>query len=1662
MASLPENWESDYDGDRWFFRFKPTGLVQYTFPKPGDEFPEFVDVFSPPLQLSPEEKLESHYQVKRRNTAGGSGSASQAGKSKDGLTSATMAGPGDDDGNFWYQPDGLMYMGPGGYTDISPEEEDEAESAGFQHQENKDSATGGEAGSKQLEAGHRSNISPVISAESTPLGTNSHPATSPPLNNIDTVVDVGDAGRTDGSAAESPDGVPLLDGRQIQSPVGYMPELASELTAQCREETHPAPVELPTHDMTGEAAAQPFIYANAFDMAPVELPAHKSPVVRHRQAHDTGLGADQKVLIPPLQDPHKTQSGAPTAHQPPQTHQAQAPVRQNSMPLPTAEPSQSFTMPAQPTPGKYQAYKPGRHVAAEGEGGVRHNPGPGMGGDYFATRGVDGGNLGANAKRYSLAGPIPPRSLPENVPAVLQPPQVPPKQPLGRDEKDNYMLPGSGARHESISDHVGPRLVPSILQPAGGRAASSVARPSLQDHRAHSTPNYQPYNPYRDLEEHIESTAQLYSQPCNNRESTPMSVPSGQVHPSMARPLAAQASPEVKPVFNTSRANTLPFEMPALPYMGVNPSHRAPAVQTIPESSHQPANQLPTTARPGGSDQGGKMAVFGDYSSPKIQSPDFPEPLKSFHKQATDASNSRHHQSDAAPLAHLQFNSGASQPSASSGQQSNVSTDNRAELSQACQKEVAGVNPPVLSSFQVPSGQHLASSNRESSYYNAQGRPVLPHQQNATTPDRKTRIQSLDSAAGNTDTHTAPTTTATRRVSLSDPSHGFIVQSSAMPPPSVQSLRNESAGMHGMTAQSSSHSPPTNGIKDPRVQAQMPPTVHAQFVTQQPTPGSQFHQRDQGSGPKGRPASARPHPARDHAINNQSSAAQTRHSPTSAQGGVGPVPRPVSVVLQAQEASRPLHSRPVERLPTPQPVPLPTPPTTQQAYMHSAGTQSTGQPRRIPLPVPVPQPSPAPRPSSSQPPSRSQAPPRPDKTPTTHAQTAIIQTPQSPPSNTHFAGPAGPTAARHGVLSGPLPPPGHPRTVQGSTGQPGLPESSQIQPGPAPAPAISSGPVKAPPHMQTQRPSQPLSSLSMGTYRATATANPIMQQPSTEHIVAPIHPTMTQQAGFVQPPGISPQNPGARAPQPSMHAMAVGGMGAPHAMYFPAGAVSQQPFQPQGAMPLASQPHASPGMAAMNQAENCAAQNTGAGRERDSWFGKVFKSGSVKKQNPVAGIAPASNDNKSAGGRSTPDSTTRSKLQKSQPTTTQMGPAHGQPNYPYTQVATPAVGPVVGPPVLMQGNTLGQPSGPYFQPATGIPQWATPQTAAAPGGHHFLQQGAPRQQQQVAQPVGTLVSGQFVTYPPQSHPPQNGQFGQPQEQRHVKQNQSGQPSYRTPVEQQKHGQLVDRTQRYPGNMPHGNTNPGVPVSGAGRTASSPPDAAANRHDTSPNEALGRPAQPKPRAPEHNPHHPSEPISTTVRQGDPSKGPDAKGLDRHQESKDQDKADRDSLSRKSIASSIAPSFTNSITTESAFTTARHVDNDIKTDTGSADGGALSAVNDKTGVLTTASSAPGNYLTSTGNAQGGIGDVSAVGEVSAIGSPATSVSDIAVATGEDSSEPASPPTSAPAPAPAPTPAPASKWDSSGYDGSGWGDEDEDEYDYDGGYGRGGYGGYGDGYR
>ncbi|KAK0626405.1 hypothetical protein B0T14DRAFT_599807 [Immersiella caudata] len=245
MTSLPENWESDYDGNRWFYRYRPTGIIQYTFPKPGDEYPEYIDASAPPIDLPPEEKLVSQQQLKRRSTAERSGSLSN--KKKDGSDEVTSATLAKGEGGFWFEPD-YSYAG-----NISPlQEEIEEELRLVAEQQAKEKAAAAQS-SLGLE-GSQPHISPYTSAGTTPLTGHSKPATGTPEES---------PGR---SAAVQP---------TRQTPVGFVAELPSEITAKCREDTHPAPVELPGHHLAA-GETRPAQYLDAFDIAPVELPAHRS------------------------------------------------------------------------------------------------------------------------------------------------------------------------------------------------------------------------------------------------------------------------------------------------------------------------------------------------------------------------------------------------------------------------------------------------------------------------------------------------------------------------------------------------------------------------------------------------------------------------------------------------------------------------------------------------------------------------------------------------------------------------------------------------------------------------------------------------------------------------------------------------------------------------------------------------------------------------------------------------------------------------------------------------------------------------------------------------------------------------------------------------------------------------------------------------------------------------------------------------------------------------------------------------------------------------------------------------------------------------------------------------------------------------------------------
>ncbi|KAM0256866.1 hypothetical protein ACHAQJ_004686 [Trichoderma viride] len=338
MATLPTGWEWDYDGNRWLYRYTPTGHVQYHFPKAGDEFPDFIDASSPAPDLAPEERLESQQQVKRHTSvSGGPSRATRApAEDKDGWRSRMSAtaqpisavwedhfGAEDEneeeaEGEAVFQPENFMFLGPGTYVDVSPLVEEEEEAA-------RRAVVGAE-----LRAGlpmdNNRGVSPMVSQNTTPLvrmsetvtraenEARNHESTTavneraiglppPPIiphEEPPMMASMGGYIMGDdivGEASAIPDGgldyqmyeLPVETAVPVHlhfDPVGVVAEMATEYTAAARAETHPEPVELAGNYIMAPIETEP---RPGF----VELPAEVNPVedstVREERLTDSQL-----------------------------------------------------------------------------------------------------------------------------------------------------------------------------------------------------------------------------------------------------------------------------------------------------------------------------------------------------------------------------------------------------------------------------------------------------------------------------------------------------------------------------------------------------------------------------------------------------------------------------------------------------------------------------------------------------------------------------------------------------------------------------------------------------------------------------------------------------------------------------------------------------------------------------------------------------------------------------------------------------------------------------------------------------------------------------------------------------------------------------------------------------------------------------------------------------------------------------------------------------------------------------------------------------------------------------------------------------------------------------------------------------------------------------
>lgn len=415
-----------------------------------------------------------------------------------------------------------MFLGPGSYNDISPVDEQDEEQVGLGFGGKKGSA--GQKGSEtDADQAARSHISPETSAGTTPLASNSQTAAATPVL---------------GSVTEAAEVAVELPARRAA--VGVVAELPSETTARCHDETHPAPVELPDHG-TAQHSSGPVSYSSAFDIAPVELP--------------TG-GTRSRATLPDVSEKRSAPPASANSWHSHQNPTAQAVLQAHRPP----------SVPAEPAGEKYQPYNPVRYVAPQNDS--RRASQPVVPPPSTASR--YGESTSSNA-RYTM-----PAQGPSDAPSFLRPPQPPPKRPLDDGPERNQPPP-------SLQGNTTATRVPSVLQPARGRpnlplqtSVSSIASASKQ---------YEPYSPYRELQDDIDQTVKLLTSGMGGETGATSHRGSPLQHSASQR---QKPSPVEVRGSSIARTNTLPLHMPSLPFMGGGPSSAAQTT-SAPKPSPPPA-----------------------------------------------------------------------------------------------------------------------------------------------------------------------------------------------------------------------------------------------------------------------------------------------------------------------------------------------------------------------------------------------------------------------------------------------------------------------------------------------------------------------------------------------------------------------------------------------------------------------------------------------------------------------------------------------------------------------------------------------------------------------------------------------------------------------------------------------------------------------------------------------------------------------------------------------------------------------------------------------------------------------------------------------------------------------------------------------------------------
>ncbi|VUC23810.1 unnamed protein product [Clonostachys rosea] len=601
MAGLPLGWEWDYDGQRWFYTYKPTGHVQYHFPKEGDEFPDFVDAGAPAPSLAPEELLASQQQVKRQTSTGsgtGGPKARVSATATRPVSSVWEEASGED---AIFQPESLMYLGPGTYNDVSPLAEEEDEAA-------RRVITGALAEADGTSTSVSKGPSPIASQGATPATKKSN--VEPPKT--DSAVHIVDAGPVIEvqSGTEAEQAVPMLDSREMPhelpvevfNPVGVIAEMASELTQRAQIETNPPPVEIADNSILApiETVLPPQGYT--------ELPGQTSPTENKKKPNDPG-GISIEIPKP---------KGAGT---PPVQIQQQPPPQQQQQhqePSPPQPPLESPSVDKQPEgpSSKYQPFSPAN-------------------GSTQATEKME------NTRRSSMALD-PRRTSIQREPSLL----------LGLGKNDNKMDPSLVPAALSLSKPTGPSPERSPpFRPVSGAVVESIDVVKPSENSPGISPGPSGTRPARNgdgrklsdstnitspLEDEFERTMQLAlgDKPGVSKVPSVLKPARGRA-PSLPGKMASnsqngsrnQSPAQTPPRRSSEQDEAAAKEKKFLPYTGISSGYRMSYVPPPPGPPGQPPQQFGASPPPQVPPQQPPQiqGVFHQGHGPIQHQPSFPQ-----------------------------------------------------------------------------------------------------------------------------------------------------------------------------------------------------------------------------------------------------------------------------------------------------------------------------------------------------------------------------------------------------------------------------------------------------------------------------------------------------------------------------------------------------------------------------------------------------------------------------------------------------------------------------------------------------------------------------------------------------------------------------------------------------------------------------------------------------------------------------------------------------------------------------------------------------------------------------------------------------------------------------------------------------------------------------